>query len=194
MLSATYSINQCGVQHTLGTSNFLFLLSWMKISIVRTSSPRRCRSVCLLNSLIPDSVALRVSTYSCPQTLGHWFELLWASTWASAMGTYKLHIKVRAGKYLSEIFVQIERSLRENLRQILSSTDRANEVNKEFVICFFGWFSFPFLTRFSSSNVALYLTSWLARLALISASAFIQLGLNKSRSVLAHLIILNILQ
>ena len=70
-----------------------------------------------------------------------------------------------------------ERGLCENpRRQILSCTDWANDVNKEFYYMAFGWFSFPFLNEFSSSDVAFYLTSSLVR----SASCFHQSNIHLS--------------
>ena len=51
------------------------------------------------------------------------------------------------------------RSVQKNGGQALSNTDRAKEVNKEFIMWCFGWFPFPFLTGFLSWEVAVYLTS-----------------------------------
>ena len=69
------------------------------------------------------------------------------------------------------------RSQRKNRRQILSCTDRANEVNKTFIIMAFDLFSSLFIALCSSSDVAVYITSEF----LGFASCLHSLGMNLPR-------------
>ena len=60
--------------------------------------------------------------------------------------------EVCTGKYLPEVFVQTERRRSEicaekNRGQLLSRTDRTNEVNKEFII----WLLAPFFIAFNEA-------------------------------------------
>ena len=67
--------------------------------------------------------------------------------------------------------------MRKNRRQILSRTDRANEVNKTFIYMAFGSFSSLFIALCSSSDVAVSLTSEF----LGFASCLHSLGIHLSR-------------
>ena len=70
------------------------------------------------------------------------------------------------------------RSQRKNRRQILSRTDRANEVNKTFIIMAFDLFSSLFIKALCSfSDVAVYITSEF----LGFASCLHSLGMNLPR-------------
>ena len=87
--------------------------------------------------------------------------------------------EVCIGKYLSEVFVQTERRRSEvcakKLRQIPSRTDRANEVNKEFIIWLLVHFLLKFATLFLSSEFAVTLSplAFLCRFLFTPDSTFI---------------------
>ena len=64
---------------------------------------------------------------------------LWFSKYLSTQG------EVCTGKYIPGVYVQSERGLYEkNRRQMVSTTDRKNEISKEFII----WLTVGYLSQF----------------------------------------------